>query len=321
MPAPAPTPSLSALATGLASVLNHHGSRRGPLEILRRNRSRYSSTFPSEIVTCKFPEGGRLRLLCKYAGREFYTGHGHRGGVVYEAEVYRRILQPAEVSTPEFHGVYADTATGGAWLVLEYLSHSERVNVSRGGMIRAARWIGRFHALQEARVGSGAARQLKRYDAAYYRGWVQRTLALAGDLHARFPWLERLCARFEEKIPVLTGAPQTVIHGEYYPANILVQAGTIRPVDWESAAVGPGEIDLGSLTEGWDARTTRRCVAEYCRSRWPEGADAGFRQRLEAARLYFCFRWLGDSSAAILVRRSREYFALLRSLGVRLGLL
>jgi aminoglycoside/choline kinase family phosphotransferase len=110
-------------------------------------------------------------------------------------------------------------------------------------------------------------------------------------------WLRRVCARFDDVIGVLCEAPPTVIHGEYYPMNILLQHGAIYPVDWESTAIGCGVIDLAMLTEGWPADTTRQLVQAYQRSRWPQALPRDFHTSLCAARIYVQFRWLGDRQA------------------------
>jgi aminoglycoside/choline kinase family phosphotransferase len=95
--------------------------------------------------------------------------------------------------------------------------------------------------------------------------------------------------------PELAARASTFIHGEYYPPNVLVHGGAIRPVDWESAAIGLGEIDIAMLTEDWPSEVAAECVRAYWEARWPEGPpdDAGW--ALDMARLYVEFRWLGDS--------------------------
>jgi aminoglycoside phosphotransferase (APT) family kinase protein len=109
---------------------------------------------------------------------------------------------------------------------------------------QAACWAGRFHAVHEAPTPGPALRFLNAYDAAYYAGWARRTAEYAGPLHQDFPWLAGVCRRFEGALAPLLEAPRTVIHGEFYPKNLLFRGGVVYPVDWESAAVGPGEIDL-----------------------------------------------------------------------------
>jgi len=112
----------------------------------------------------------------------------------------------------------------------------------------------------------------------------------------------------------------TIIHGEYYPKNVLYRDGIIYPVDWESAAIAAGEIDLACLTDRWPADTVRECERAYQQSRWPDGAPAAFAQRLAAARLYIHLRWLGDRPEWT-TRQQYWRFDHLRSVGEQLGLI
>jgi hypothetical protein len=207
---------------------------------------------------------------------------------------------------------------------------------SSAAMGLAARWIGRFHNATEERHSGASMRFLKRYDAEYYLGWARRTSLLAGRLRPRLPWLTTLCGRFEDVVPLLLASPPTVTHGEYYPPNVLIRGGTVYPIDWESAAVAAGEIDLVTLTEAWGAEIERQCKVEYQQARWPKGPPADFERRLCAAQLYLQFRWLchenrdifsGKGAGGEQTDRSRESkvrlyrLEQLRSLGERLGLI
>jgi thiamine kinase-like enzyme len=185
----------------------------------------------------------------------------------------------------------------------------------------AARWIGQFHRVSEERLSRVPMPFLIRYDAEYYLGWARRTSLFAGRWHQRFPWLRTLCERFEELVVLLLTAPPVLIHGEYYPKNILFSNGIVHPVDWESAAIAAGEIDLAAVTENWPAEVARQCELEYQRVRWPEGSPADFERRLCAARLYLSFRWLGDRPDWTTHQRYLHSFAQLRSAGERLGLI
>jgi Phosphotransferase enzyme family len=315
-------PNLQTLTVGLTSILRSHGSTNGQVTILDRQPNIRASTFPSEIVTCRFDDGSELRLFCKY-GR---SPDVFKGGVPYEAEVYRHVLQPSRASTSTFYGAYEDMTTGDTWLILEYLDNSLRVHRIPGlkraaAMTLAARWIGQFHAINEALFSGAPMPSLITYDAEYYLGWVHRTSLQAGHFHQRFPWLTTLCERFEELVAPLLASPQTVIHGEYYPVNVLFRGGTVCPIDWETAAVAAGEIDLAALTSGrWSAEVVRKCELEYQRTRWPEGSPADFEQTLCAARLYLHFRWLGRPNWTIHAK-SLHHFEQLRSAGERLGLI
>src|SRR5581483_12485538 len=99
--------------------------------------------------------------------------------------------------------------------------------------------------------------------------------------------LERLCARYAELLPDLLAAPATVVHGEYGPKNILIRGAEVYPVDWESAAVGPGEVDLAALVHRWGERSTRVAARAYVATRWPDGAPPGHERAFDAAKLYW----------------------------------
>ncbi len=315
-------PDRQSLLRGLASVLNGNGRRRARMTFVRREKTLYATSFPCEIVRCHFEDGRKLALFCKYATRNKGSSYGQRGGVAYEIEVYRQVLQPAQASTPVFYGAYADPRTGGTWLVLEYLAGSIAAGkVGLVGMREAARWIGRFHAVQEARLRTSPLPFLTVYDAGYYRGWARRTAEFAGRWHRRFPWIRRLCKRWEEAVAPLTARPPTIIHGEYYSHNIIFQRGRIRPVDWETAATAVGEIDLATLTEGWSDEIITLCTLAYQRARWPAGSPPDFYRVLDLARVYVQLRWLGDEPEWTREKDSVERFDQLRRVAERLGMI
>ena len=112
-----------------------------------------------------------------------------------------------------------------------------------------------------------------------------------------------------------------MIHGEYYPNNILLCDRQVHAVDWEAAALGPGVIDLAALTEGsWPPRVVLRCEREYVRARWPHEPPLHFDRALEAARHYLHFRWLGDRWERTLSEKTSWRLGALRSTAARLGL-
>jgi hypothetical protein len=315
---PAPLPDRQALAAGLTAVLAD-GHAAAPVTILARRPNDYESTFASEVVTCRLPNGGRRQLFCKYGPRRSRDKDRHRGGIDYEAEVYRCLLEPGGAATPRFYGTYAGTP-GQVWLVLEYVARSIRLAFRPSGMRPAALWIGHFHAVQAGRARSWPA-SLRQYDRAYYTGWARRLSRLAGPWHQRFPWLAPLCDRAEEWADVLLRAPQTIVHGEFYPRNILSRGRVVYPIDWESAAVAAGEIDLASLIEGWPDQYAHPYVRAYRQARWPKGAPADFERRLAAAWIYLAFRWLADEPDGPPGKNALRYFRQLRSAGRRLGLI
>jgi hypothetical protein len=313
---------LETLTGGLAAVLDGREGRNGLVQILDREPNPYTSTFPGEIVTCRLADGSERRLFCKYTAGEGHNDHGSRGGVRYEAEVYRQVLQRLPLPAPAFYGAFSGRESGGTWLVLEYLEEGIRVSKlpAAGALQAAAGWCGLFHALSWEGLRPEPPPFLTRYDADYYAGWSRRTLRYGEPVLPRHAWLPAVCRRYEDMIPVLTGQPQTVIHGEYTPHNVLWQAGRIYPTDWEAAALAVGEIDLATLVEGWEEDTVRACEQSYQEARWPGRAPRAFPETLAAARLYVTFRWLaarGDwTQDARSLWRLGELYRLAEQLGL-----
>ena len=292
---------------------------RQTIIILGRDPAVYVSTFFNEIVTCRLPDGSVRRLLAKRGGAHTAPTYGHRGGVPYEARVYRSVLEPLATSAPRFYGSEHDADTGETTLLIDYLENARRLqSVQPPKLPDAARWIGAFHRSNELRVAT-LRNWITSYDASYYLGWMQRTLTLSPELHR--PWLQAVSRHFGALTEEIMATPVTIIHGEYYPHNILVHAGVIAPVDWESAAIAPGEIDLAGLTEGWSDEIQRDCESEYRRARWPEGAPLEFERRLGVAGMYLLFRWLGDRLEWVTGERGEWRFASLRRLSEQLGVL
>ena len=280
-------------ARHLLEVLARLASEQGtapPVELVERRPNPSPSTYPTEIVVCRLADGTTRELFCKYSSGFRHSVYGHRGDVAYEAAVYGSVLTSSPVPTVGFFGHHESGE--GTWLVLDHLDGAARAGKAPDGgdMPAAAEWAGRFHAAHEGADAGG----LTRYDAAYYRGWLERARRFATDVPGDLAWLAPLEDRFDSVVAALTAAPQTVIHGEYYPRNVLIAGGRVNPVDWESAAVGPGEIDLAMLTEGWDPEATAACERAYAGARWPEGAPRSFPRVLGCARVYVLLRWLGD---------------------------
>ncbi len=292
------------------------------VRVVRREGNVYSSTFQTDVVVCRI-NGVERRLLVKWGSGHTDEVYGHKGGVPYEAMVYRHLLQPMHTSTPPYYGSCTVEGTDATCLFIEYLAGAIRVNKMPvlDAMEWAATWVGQFHGSNEVRAGAPELEFLNHYDGDYYLGWAQRTCELAGDLHSRHPWLRTLCAGFGEVLPLLLHNPPTVVHGEYTPANVLIREGTVHPVDWESAAVGAGEVDLVMLTADWSPEVERRCVDAYVCARWGAAPPADLERRLDCARLYVGFRWLGDRAEWTHDPASAWVYRTVQSAGERLELI
>ncbi len=308
------------LLMGLARALSKAGLGPEALDLAPNCAHSRSGSYPSCTAICRLTHGGTRRLFCKCSKDFDAPSHRHRSGVAYEARVYEQLVSRFDGASPEYVGAYEDHSRGLAFLFLEELEGVLRVSkTAAGNMSRAAAWIGRFHRRHDLAQGAVPV-FLTVYDRDYYTQWPRRALRLTRKLHGRYPWLGTVCDAFEsEMVPLLLAAAQTVIHGEYYPKNILARRSTVFPVDWESTAVGPGELDLVSLTEGWPDEDKRACARSYRDARWPDGAPASHAPACRAAGMYWLLRWLGNGSYFATgkhgVRRLNELGALAGRLG------
>jgi hypothetical protein len=287
-------PTFEALSAGLGSVSGRLGSILGQPAVVNRRQNAYASTFGSEVVTCGLADGSELHLFCKYGFD--YLDHGlSRRGIPYEIEVYRQALAPLSLGTPRFYGGFDYGTAGSVCLVLEFLDDYVHVSkaTERDAMSLAARWIGRFHAVNERSLAVRPLPFLNDYGAEYYTAWLGRVSAIPDRFRQSFPWLAGLCERLDGLVEVLLQAPPAFIHGELYPSNALIRNGRVCVVDWESAGRGAGELDLAALTQGpWSDHVLQECEQEYRLTRWPDDPPHDFDLTFAAARLHWCFQLL-----------------------------
>lgn len=287
-----------ALATALRGLFAETAVAGG-VEILARRPNEYASSSRGEIVTVRLPTGAARDLFVKYR-RALDPVPRCRHGVEYCAAVNRHLVARLPLPHVTALGLVHVGDPPAAALVFEHAAASLRVGEAPdgSGIRAAAEWCGRLHAWGESAKDDPALAFLARYDETYYRAWAARALAIAAAAGAAAPWLERAGGDFAGHAAMLAAAPATTIHGDFGPQNVLWSHGEIHPVDWESAAVGPGEIDLATLLFGWPADTVERCVAAYWRERG-EPRPATFADTWRAATLYTAFRWVPPAEAGV----------------------
>lgn len=295
------TIDLADLAAALARLIPEAGAAAPT--IVARRPNEYASSSRGEILSVRLPSGVEVDLFVKHA-RGPDPAPRCRYGVEYCAAVNRHLVD--RLPLPHAQALGLVTVSGSPALVVEHVAGSLRVGEAPddSGVVAAAEWCGRFHAWGDRFVDDPTLGFLVRHDEAYYRSWADRALAIASVAAAPAPWLERACASFGPHAAALAAALRTTIHGEFGPQNVLWRDGEIRPVDWESAAVGPGEVDLAALLFGWPEATVERCIEAYWEARGI-AQPAGFDATWKAATLYTALRWLPPATAgAAAVTRS-----------------
>lgn len=264
----------------------------GPLLRVGRRPHPYHSTHPVEDLAVLPAAGVGRRLLLKDLGATCCGDLGDRARLLdarREIEAYR-VLASRGVSAPACVAAAPAPRRDRGWLVLEAVDAAPLwQHEGLGAWLAAARWLAALH-------GGGPprdARHLLVHDRAHARQWLRRAVATTppGALAA-------VAVVWETALARLAAWPATFLHGEFYASNVLVDAaGTVRPVDWEMAGVGPGVLDLAALVAGWPGAERRRLVAAY-HAALPAGRRPPADEldvALTCARLQIAVQWLGWS--------------------------
>jgi phosphotransferase family enzyme len=261
----------------------------GLIRQIERRPYVYASSYPLEAIDVTGIDGAVVPVLFKNLSSQALSPAGRVAKPRFlvdprrEVRVYRELLPCRNLGTANCYAVVSEHEDGRHWLFLERLTAREMFQVGEFEYwLAAARWLSRLHA-----GGPGDDSCLISQDAEYYRCWPD----LVGvDL-----------PRYDEIIRRMSDISPTLVHGEFYASNVLVQetphGARVCPVDWETAANGAGLIDLAALTTGsWSEDERRAILGEY-----RNGLIAGggrppsietMTVQLAWFRLHLALRWL-----------------------------
>ena len=279
---------------------------------IRRTVWEYATSAPLELVSAVMEDGSERRFVLKHLGPRGALEHARRAKPSFvveprrEIEVYRRVLAPLNVG-PRLIGYRISPTTGIYWLLTEHVTDLRLFEVGDLATWNAvAGWLGGLHRRLGALNRQALCRQarLLQYNREWYTVWLDRALHFfaANDPvpsrrgRAALRWLAE---RYHKVIERLLSLPQTVIHGEFYPSNVLVAGSLAHPVacplDWEMTAVGPSVVDVAALTSGeWRSQDRRAAIAAYV-----EGSGASHdtfaevAESVEYAQIHLAVQWLG----------------------------
>ncbi|MDQ6748907.1 MAG: aminoglycoside phosphotransferase family protein [Candidatus Dormibacteraeota bacterium] len=211
-----------------------------------------TSSHPIHRLHVTLDSGERLPVIYKRL---------HRGLKQYGSErevlVYRKLPAGQRFDAPELYASLYDRAHGRYWLFLEDVGDCDLENGDADDWLAAVSRLAEMHAAYLGREGElRALGCLEEQGAGYYRRiarTARRTLRLARSATA-LAHFDSLMWPFASVVAYLTSRPRTLVHGDIFPKNLMVQPGSrIRPVDWESAGIGPAAWDLARLVDGWGA--------------------------------------------------------------------
>lgn len=303
----------------LQTMLDRRLGRACRIRAVDHRASAFRSSFAIEEIDVVLERGELLRLILKAVGTQGLLANASMAKPLFlhdplrEIEFYRHVLADRpDLGTAALYSTVVEPARDRYWLLIERAPGTELYRIDELEAWRAAaEWLARLH-LELAPLAtdptSPGVTRLLRYDAEFVRMWMVRAVAIVRVQDPSLPaelrmGLERLASRYDRVVERLASMPQTIIHGEFYPSNILVQRDSpilrVCPVDWEMVAVGPRLMDLAALLAGERSEYRRRELALAYRSALP-GHDHDSDQRtffedLAYCRLHLAVQWLGWS--------------------------
>jgi hypothetical protein len=266
----------------------------------------YATSFRLMLVNVEFDRGEGDVLVMKDFARSKMVPAARRHRAPHpasprrEIDVYRHVLAPAGIG-PRCRSTVADASRQRYWLFTEKVRGVELWQSGDPAVWAAvAGWLGEMHCSFAARQ-TELSQWLPTLDREWFGTWHRRALAvLAGSAAPHAIELRTLLAgggladRLDERLAAM---PKTLVHGELYPSNVMVDAGHaaegaadigVVAIDWETAAIGPPMLDLAALSTGWDAGTRSRLDVAY-------GATLD-RAALAWCRLHLALRWISLST-------------------------
>ncbi len=306
------TPDLERFVQDSVSTFRGHSSR---LIRLERKPYCYHSSFAIEQLNATFEDGAQLKLIFKDVSEAGLLQQAKQvrpliaGTLGREIFVYREILAGASLGTAVCYSGATYTDRRANWLLLEKIDGEELYQIGDfDAWCDAARWLAHMHDdLIDITLNCGTT-LLEKYDEDYWHGLIDR----AGGVLTRgdnirgdtirpgvLTWFEPACQQAAREVAQL---PATFVHGEFYASNILIERRNVNtrvcPIDWETAGIGTGLLDLAALTAGdWsDDQKQALAKAYYDALRHKHVPWAEFDEFIEAVnncRLLLAIKWIG----------------------------
>jgi thiamine kinase-like enzyme len=305
------------LRDALVQTLSGHFGKHCGVIGLERRPFTYTTSFAIEELDVQLDDGTSLVMLFKDLSRHALVADARQAKPAFlynplrEIETYRKILAPLRLGTANCYGSIIQPERGRYWLFLEKVLGIELYQEGAVAVWQqVAAWLAGLHARFDGQAELLLpAVPLLVYDRNYYRQWLSRAQSIVGKLpdgaNNATRALAELATGYDRIIDRLMALPTTLLHGEFYASNVLVEKTgndlRVCPVDWEMAAVGPGLIDLAALSAGkWSESSKEAMARAYCAALTQSGISVlpwdELLVALNCCRLHQAVQWLGWSS-------------------------
>jgi hypothetical protein len=286
------------------------------VERMRVTRSAYASSATLLNVHLTLAGGERLRVVCKLGDpdAQIPAARGVRPEAIFdagrEAWMYESVLAFDGVADAPRLLSSGRVRDGGRWLLMEWAGSVDLGQVgARAVWCEAASRLARMHVWGESRVDELSRGSLVRWDDPQLHLWWARRARRSQAVDRTRGFVTKdplgpLWRRYHVVADRVAAMPKTLVHGDLNASNVLVMRASagnrIRIIDWETAGVGPGLIDLASLISGRLPDGHRAAMEAAYRANLAGSslsalpADA-FDEALCWCRLALAVKWLGWS--------------------------
>ena len=177
----------------------------------------------------------------------------------------------------------------------------------------SARWLAAFHHCARPfsqRKRRAACRTLVDYGEEYFLEWAKRaerflSIHLADRSDETSRRFRKIFGRYDRVARFLSQLPCTLVHGEFYPSNVIIRRDGkghhVCPIDWELAGRGSGILDLAALSFGGWSSEKKNGLIRANRDELPPASELTLtlqetHEAVEFGHLHFCMRQLGWAS-------------------------
>jgi thiamine kinase-like enzyme len=303
------------LKRGLTAALSEYFNAPCRIIHLQRDISDYSSSYSVEELQLELENGSTLKLIFKNLSSSALLDDARRSRPEFlldprrEIEVYRSILNHNAMDTATCYGSIIDENNDHFWLFLEKVPAVELYQVGEfETWLKVAQWLAGLHKQFSGKIETLVNEvPLLRYDQDFYALWPRRAqlFSLQNSTSSQVG-IKRLVNNYDKVIERLLSLPTTLVHGDFYASNILVQNAPeglrICPVDWEMAAAGPGLVDLAALVSGqWSTDEETALISAYLHTLYPGQLSQLVQQKIfedvAYCQLHIALQWLGWAAA------------------------
>ncbi len=185
-------------------------------------------------MTLEGPEGARRTVVVRQHRDRAAKGHS----VIVASKEFRllRALVDRGFAVPEPLVIHGDDTEGGPWFATDWVDGSAAIEDAELDDVldQMAVFLAGLHSLDPAELDLAG---------------IEHIEDPAEEIHRYLPStpIGRALARWLE--PGITRSPNrhVLLHGDFWPGNVLVRESTIAAViDWEDAAIGDPVADLAS---------------------------------------------------------------------------